>query len=263
MTASALEVARTGLEAQDTRMRVIANNLANVSTTAFKRDRANFATLAYQNTRVAGQQSTSDTDYATGLNVGTGVAIQSTTPLETQGTLNSTGNTLDMAIQGDGFFQVQMPDGSTGYTRAGNFSMSSQGQIVTSQGYVLQPPITIPPGSQSVTIGTDGTVSAVAPGATGPTQLGQITTATFTNPAGLQTSSDNFLMETGASGPPQVAVAGLTGHGTIAQGMLEQSNVNVVQEMVDMIDCQRSYEINSKMISSVDDMLKNANQTIS
>jgi flagellar basal-body rod protein FlgG len=262
MSASALQVARTGLEAQDTRMRVIANNLANANTTAFKAERANFATLAYQDSRVAGQQSTSESAYATGLNLGTGVAIQSTTRTMAQGTLNNTGNTFDMAIQGDGYFQVAMPGGQMGYTRAGNFTLSSTGQVVTSQGYAVQPPITVPTGASSITIGTDGTVSAIPAGASAPTTLGQIQLASFTNPAGMQASSDNFLMETAASGPVQMAAPGQNGTGSITQGMLETSNVNVTNELVDMIECQRSYEINSKMISSVDEMLKNANDTL-
>ena len=262
MSASALQVARTGLEAQDTRMRVIANNLANANTTAFKAERANFATLAYQDSRVAGQQSTSESAYATGLNLGTGVSIQSTTRTMAQGTLNSTGNTFDMAIQGDGYFQVAMPGGQMGYTRAGNFTLSATGQVVTSQGYAVQPPITVPAGASSITVGTDGTVSAIPAGAAAPTTLGQIQLASFTNPAGMQASSDNFLMETAASGPAQMAAPGQNGTGSLTQGMLETSNVNVTNELVDMIECQRSYEINSKMISSVDEMLKNANDTL-
>jgi flagellar basal-body rod protein FlgG len=262
MSANALQVARTGLEAQDSRMRVIANNLANVGTTGFKRDRANFATLAYQDARVAGQQSSGETQYATGLNLGTGVAIQSTTRIATQGALDTTGNALDMAISGDGYFVVQMPGGQTAYTRAGNFTRSPEGQLVTSQGYAVQPPVTIPDGAQSITVGNDGTVSVTVAGQAAPTQVGQITLASFANPAGLQAASDNFLLETGASGPAQVGVAGQAGRGTISQGMLEASNVNVVQEMVDMIECQRAYEVNSKMISAVDEMLKNANQTL-
>ncbi len=262
MPSSALHVARTGLEAQDTRMRVIANNLANVGTTGFKRDRANFATLAYQDARVAGQQSSAETAYATGLNLGTGVAVQGTSRIETQGSLNTTGNGLDLALDGDGFFQVQMPGGQLGYTRAGNFSRSADGQLVTAQGYALQPAIVIPEGATAVTVAPDGTVSAVSPGSTEPTQLGQLTIAAFANTAGLQARGDNFLTETGASGPAQVGIAGEGGRGHIRQGMLESSNVNVVEELVDMIECQRAYEINSKMISAVDEMLKNANQTL-
>jgi flagellar basal-body rod protein FlgG len=262
MPTSALHVARTGLEAQDARMRVIANNLANVGTTGYKRDRANFATLAYQDTRVAGQQSSGETAYATGLNLGTGVAVQSTTRIATQGSLNTTGNPLDMALDGDGYFQVQLPGGQLGYTRAGNFTRSADGQLVTAQGFVVQPPVTIPEGTTSLTIANDGTVSASVAGSTEATQIGQITIAAFANPAALQASGDNFLLETGASGPAQIGVAGEGGRGHVRQGMLESSNVNVVEELVDMIECQRAYEVNSKMISAVDEMLKNANQTL-
>ena len=262
MPSSALHVARTGLEAQDQRMRVIANNLANVGTTAFKRDRANFATLAYQDARTAGQQSSGESAYATGLNLGTGVGVQSTTRIELQGTLQSTSNSLDLALDGDGFFQVALPGGQLAYTRAGNFSRSAQGQLVTAQGYAVQPAITIPEGAMSVTVAQDGTVSAVLSGQTDSTQLGQITIASFANAGGRKATGDNFLTETPASGQAQIGVAGTTGRGTIRQGMLEASNVNVVEELVDMIDCQRAYEVNSKMISAVDEMLKNANQTL-
>ncbi len=262
MPSSALHVARTGLEAQDQRMRVIANNLANVGTTGYKRDRANFATLAYQDTRVAGQQSSNETTYATGLNLGTGVGIQSTTRIETQGELATTGNALDMALDGDGFFQVQLPGGQLGYTRAGNFTRSAEGQLVTSQGYALQPAISIPEGATSISIAADGTVSAALPGQTEAGTLGQITVASFANPAGLKALGDNFLVETGASGAAQVGIAGEGGRGHVRQGMLESSNVNVVEELVDMIEAQRAYEINSKMIAAVDEMLRNANQTL-
>jgi flagellar basal-body rod protein FlgG len=263
MPSSALYVARTGLQAQDARMQVISNNLANVSTTGFKRERANFATLAYQDARVAGQQSSGQTTYATGLNLGTGVTVQGTSTDMTQGTMQSTGNALDMAISGEGYFQVTMPDGTTGYTRAGNFTTSPEGLLETAQGYPVVPQITIPQGAGSITVGQDGTVSAVLPGATTSSTLGQITTATFANPSALQASSDNFYKETAGSGAPQVAAAGTTGHGTVVQSYLEASNVSVVTEMVDMIECQRAYEVNSKMISAVDEMLKNANQTLS
>jgi len=262
MPSSALQVARTGLEAQDTRMRVIANNLANVSTTAFKRDRANFATLAYQDSRVAGAQSSNETTYATGLNLGTGVAVQSTSRMDTQGTLQTTGNTFDLALDGDGYFQVQMPGGQLGYTRAGNFTRSSEGLLVTTQGYAVQPPITVPDGATSITVGEDGSVTAQLAGTSEPSALGQITIASFTNPAALQSASDNFMLETGGSGPAQIGVAGDAGRGHIRQGMLEGSNVNIVEELVDMIETQRAYEISSKMISSVDEMLRNANQTL-
>jgi flagellar basal-body rod protein FlgG len=262
MPSSALQVARTGLEAQDQRMRVIANNLANVGTTAFKRDRANFATLAYQDSRVAGADSSTETTYATGLNLGTGVAVQSTTRMETQGSLETTGNSFDLALDGTGYFQVQMPGGQLGYTRAGNFTRSADGQLVTAQGYALQPPITVPAEATAITISTDGTVSAQVAGEAEPTQLGQITIASFTNPGGLQAGADNFMLETAASGPAQIGVAGEQGRGQIRQGMLEASNVNIVEELVNMIETQRAYEINSKMISAVDEMLQNANQTL-
>ncbi|MFM5954938.1 MAG: flagellar basal-body rod protein FlgG [Novosphingobium sp.] len=262
MPTSALHVARTGLEAQDARMRVIANNLANIGTTGYKRDRANFATLAYQDNRVAGQQSSNETQYATGLNLGTGVQVQSTTSITTQGTLNTTGNSLDMALDGEGYFQVQMPGGKLGYTRAGNFSRSAEGQLVTAQGYPVQPAIAIPEDAASITVGPDGTVSVTTGASSTPTEIGQLTIASFANPAGLQALGDNFLAETAASGPVQIGAAGDGVRGSIRQGMLESSNVNVVEELVDMIECQRAYEINSKMISSVDEMLRNANQTL-
>lgn len=263
MPTSALHVARTGLEAQDARMRVIANNLANIGTTGFKRDRADFATLAYQEMRVAGQQSTGQTAFATGLNLGTGVQVQGTTRIEAQGTLNQTGNTLDIALDGPGFFQIELPSGGQiAYTRAGNFTLSPEGQLVTSQGYSLTPPIQFPAGSQSIAIAPDGTVSAVQPGQAAPVQVGQIQVASFINPAGLRSIGDNFLIETAASGPADAGVAGQFGRGNIRQGMLETSNVNVVEELVEMIEAQRAYEINSKMVSAVDEMLRNANQTL-
>lgn len=262
MPTSALQVARTGLEAQDARMRVIANNLSNVGTTGFKRDRANFATLAYQDARTPGQQSSGETAYATGLNLGTGVAVQSTSQIMTQGSLETTGNSYDIALDGDGYFQVAMPGGRTGYTRAGNFSLSPEGQLVTQQGYAVQPAITVPAGTTSLTIAPDGTVSASVGGEAQPAELGQIQVARFANPAALQAIGDNFLVETAASGAAELGSGGEGGRGHLRQGMLEASNVNIVEELVDMIECQRAYEINSKMIAAVDDMLRNANQTL-
>jgi flagellar basal-body rod protein FlgG len=262
MPTSALHVARTGLEAQDTRMRVIAQNLANIGTTGFKRDRANFQTLAYDDARVAGQRSSNQTAYAIGLNLGTGVAVQGTTRIDTQGTLATTGNNLDLALDGDGFFQVEMPGGQTAYTRAGNFTLSADGQLVTAQGYTVTPAIQVPAGATSVTIGPDGTVSAIVEGDAAPAELGQLTIASFVNPAGLQATGDNLLLETAASGAADVGAPGENGRGQIRQGMLEASNVNVVEELVEMIEAQRAYEINSKMISAVDEMLRNANQTL-
>ena len=256
MPTSALQVARTGLEAQDARMRVIANNLANVGTTGFKRDRANFATLAYQDARVAGQRSSGETAYATGLNLGTGVAVQSTSQIMTQGALNTTGNAFDLALDGDGYFEVELPGGRVGYTRAGNFTTSAEGQLVTQQGYAVQPAITVPEGATSIAVSPDGTVSATVPGEAEPTELGQIQVA------GLQAIGDNFLVETAASGAAELAPAGENGRGNIRQGMLEASNVNIVEELVEMIEAQRAYEISSKMVSAVDEMLRNANQTL-
>ena len=262
MPTSALHVARTGLEAQDARMRVIANNLANIGTSGFKRDRADFQTLAYQDTRVAGQRSTGETAYAVGLNLGNGVSVQGTSRINTQGTLNTTGNAFDLALDGDGLFQVELPGGRQGYTRAGNFTLSATGQLVTAQGYPVQPAIEVPQGAQSITVSPDGTVTAVSQGEAEPSELGQLTVASFANPAGLQAIGDNFLVETAASGAAEIGPAGEAGRGSIRQGMLEASNVNVVEELVEMIEAQRAYEINSKMISAVDEMLRNANQTL-
>lgn len=263
MPTSALHVARTGLEAQDARMRVIANNLANIGTAGYKRDRADFATLAYQENRVAGQQSTNQTAFATGLNLGTGVQVMGTSRIESQGALNQTDNSLDVAMDGPGFFQVELPpNGQRAYTRAGNFTLSAQGNLVTSQGYQVTPPIQVPAGANSIQIAPDGTVSATQAGQTAPVQLGQLQVASFINPAGLRAIGDNFLVETAASGPADVGAAGSFGRGNIRQGMLEASNVNVVEELVQMIETQRAYEINSRMVSAVDQMLQNANQTL-
>ncbi len=262
MTTAAMHIARTGLDAQDMRMRVISNNLANVNTTAFKRDRANFATLGYQVVTAPGAQSTQSTQYATGLNLGTGVRVQGTARIDNEGSLNTTGNSLDLAIDGDGYFQVQMPGGELGYTRAGNFSRSPEGLLVTSDGYQVMPGITIPQGASSITIGTDGTVSATLPGQTAAQTLGQIQVANFPNAAGLQSMGDNYVKETAASGAADLGVPGENGRGTVRQGMLEASNFNVVEELVDMIETQRAYEVNSKMISATDDMLKYVNQNI-
>ena len=262
MGSAAMHIARTGLDAQDMRMRVISNNLANVNTTAFKKDRASFETLAYQVVTAPGAASTAQTQYATGINMGTGVRIQGTARMDTQGALNTTGNALDMAIDGEGFFQVQMPDGTLGYTRAGNFSRSAQGQLITSEGYQVMPGITVPDGATSITVGTDGTVTATLQGQTDASQLGQLQVATFPNPAGLQAKGDNYLTETSASGAAEVGIPGQNGAGTIRQGMLEGSNVNVVEELVDMIETQRAYEVNSKMITAADEMEKYVNQNI-
>lgn len=262
MTSAAMHIARTGLDAQDMRMRVISNNLANVNTTGYKRDRAAFETLAYQTVTAPGSPSTAESKYATGLNLGTGVRIQGTARIDTQGAMQTTGNSLDLALDGDGYFQVQMPGGTLGYTRAGNFSRSPEGLLVTSEGYQVMPGITVPQGATSITIGTDGTVSATVPPQTIASELGQIQVASFANSAGLLGKGDNYLTETAASGAATLGVAGQDGRGNIRQGMLEASNVNVVEELVDMIETQRAYEVNSKMISATDDMLKYVNQNV-
>lgn len=262
MSFGALHVARTGLDAQGFRMQVIANNLANVNTTGFKRDRANFETLSYQLMTAPGTPSSAENRYATGVNLGTGVALAGTARIDTQGTFATTGNGLDMAIDGAGFFQVQMPDGRIGYTRAGNFTRSADGTIVTADGKPLEPQIQIPEDATAVSIGADGTVSASLPGQAEVTELGRIEIARFTNPGGLQAIGNNLLLETAASGAPQVGAAGEEGRGSLRGGMLEGSNVNVVEELVDMIETQRAYEVNSKMIQATDEMMRNAAQTL-
>jgi flagellar basal-body rod protein FlgG len=262
MSNSALHVARTGLDAQSARMRVIANNLANVNTTGFKRDRAEFETLAYQTMTAPGAPASAENKYAVGLSLGSGVNMTGTARVNTQGALSTTDNPLDMAIEGEGFFQVTRPDGTTAYTRAGNFSLSAEGKVVTSDGLPLQPEISVPEGAESITIGVDGTISAKVPGQTEATELGKIELARFVNPSGLQALGGNLFAETGASGTPQVGAAAAEGRGSIRQGSLEGSNVNVVQELVDMIETQRAYEVNSKMISATDEMLRNANQQL-
>ena len=262
MTIGALHVARTGLDAQSFKMQVIANNLANVNTTGFKRDRANFETLSYQMMTQPGATASADNRYATGLNLGTGVQLAGTSRIDTQGTFATTGNALDMAIDGAGFFQVQLPDGRTGYTRAGNFERAQDGTIVTSDGKPLIPQIQVPEDATALSVGSDGTVSASVPGQADAVELGRIEGARFANPSGLQAIGDNMLVETTASGTPQVGAAGEEGRGSLRGGMLEGSNVNVVEELVDMIETQRAYEVNSKMIQASDEMMKNATQTL-
>lgn len=259
---SALWVAKTGLDAQQTRMSVISNNLANVNTTGFKQSRAAFEDLLYQNVRQAGGQSSQDTILPSGLMLGTGVRTVATEKIFSQGNLVQTENALDVAVEGQGFFQVLRPDGGLGYSRAGNFQTDAQGQLVTSNGYQIQPAITIPEDAQSITIGTDGVVSVVQAGQAAPTQVGAFQLADFINPAGLQPAGENMYMETAASGAPQVGTPGLNGLGSVRQGALETSNVNVVEEMVNMIEAQRAYEMNSKVISSVDQMLQYATNNL-
>jgi flagellar basal-body rod protein FlgG len=258
----ALWAAKTGLDAQNTQMSVIANNLANTNTTGFKSDRAAFQDLMYQNVQQVGAQSTQNTQYSTGLTLGTGVRIAATEKNYTQGSVLQTAGNLDMSITGLGFFQITMPDGTLSYTRDGSFSMDAQGNVVTASGYPLSPAITIPANTQSVSVGTDGTVSITTAGSAKPTTVGQIQLATFINVQGLQPTGNNLLVESASSGAPQVGTPGTSGLGTLQQGSLETSNVNTVTELVNMIQCQRAYEMNSKAISTTDQMLQYLTQNI-
>ena len=259
----ALQIASTGMMAQQTNVEVISNNIANMSTTGYKRRRAEFQDLLYQNMRRVGSQSSENGSILpAGAQVGLGVKTAAIYRIGEQGSLSQTDNRFDIAIRGNGFFQVQMPGGQLGYTRAGNFTVSSEGQLVTQQGFPVQPAIQIPEGASAIAVSQDGIVSAQLDGESEPAELGQLQVASFTNPAGLRAIGDNFLTETGASGPAQMGNPGETGRGGIRQGTLEASNVNIVEELVDMIEAQRAYEINSKMVSAVDEMLRNANQTL-
>lgn len=252
----ALWVAKTGLDAQQMRMTVVSNNLANVSTTGFKKDRANFQDLVYQTVRQAGGQSSQDTLLPSGLMLGTGVRVVATEKQHTQGNLIQTGNSLDMAIEGRGFFQVLMPDGTVAYTRDGSFQVDEQGRLVTSGGYLLEPGITLPEDVESVTIGMDGTVTVQLPGQAAGAQIGVIQLADFINPAGLQPIGQNLYPETTASGAPLIGTPGLEGLGRIHQGALEASNVNIAEELVNMIETQRAFETNTKAIQTTDQMLQ-------
>ncbi len=252
----ALWIAKTGLEAQQTRLSVVANNLANANNTGFKKDRALFADLIYQNIRQTGASSTQNTRLPTGLNLGTGVRTVATQKVHVQGNIQQTENALDIAIQGDGFLQVLRPDGTLAYTRNGAMQVNATGQLVTANGENIQPSITVPTDAISITIGSDGTVSAQTQGTAAPTQIGTIQLAGFVNPAGLQPLGDNLFSETGSSGAAQTGNPGLNGLGSLLQGSLESSNVNVVEELVNMIETQRVYEMNSRSISTADQMLQ-------
>ncbi len=252
----ALWIAKTGLDAQQTKMSVISNNLANASTSGFKRSRAVFEDLLYQNQRQPGAQSSQDTVYSTGLMIGTGVRTVATEKLFSQGNLSQTQNPLDVAIEGRGFLQVLMPDGSLAFTRDGSVQVDNQGQLVTPNGYAIQPAINIPIDAQSITIAVDGTVSISMQGQAATTQVGNIQLADFINPAGLQPTGGNLYLETTSSGSPQVGAPGLNGLGSVLQGYIENSNVNVVEELVSMIETQRAYEMNSRAISTADQMLQ-------
>lgn len=257
-----LWIAKTGLDAQQTRMAVISNNLANVNTMGFKRSRAVFEDLLYQNIQQAGAATSQDTENPIGLNVGTGTRVVATEKTFQQGGSVDTGNPLDLLIEGRGFFQILLPDGDTAYSRDGSFKIDSEGRMVTAAGYELQPGITIPDGVETVSIGSDGTVEAKLPGQPDLVQLGTLQTADFINPAGLQPRGQNLFMETAASGTPQLGTPGLDGLGQLVQGSLEGSNVNVVEELVAMIGTQRAYEMNSKAISTGDQMLQYLNNNL-
>ncbi|VAX00717.1 Flagellar basal-body rod protein FlgG [hydrothermal vent metagenome] len=257
-----LWVSKTGLEAQQNRLATISNNLANVNTTGFKRDRPIFEDLIYQNVRQAGAQTSQDTVLPSGLMLGTGVRTVATQKIHTQGNILQTKNKLDVALQGRGFFQIQKPNGDVAFSRTGNFQLSAEGVIVTASGYPLQPQITVPANAASLTIGNDGAVSITTPGIAQPQQVGQIQLADFVNPSGLQPTGENLYLETVASGPPTVANPGNNNTGTLIQGALEGSNVNVVEELVNMIETQRAYEMNSKAISTMDQMLQFANNQL-
>jgi flagellar basal-body rod protein FlgG len=259
---TALQIARSGLDALDQRMKTISNNLANVSTTGFKKDRASFASLMYQDDRNPGAASGADTQYATGLGTGTGVRVVGTERMHSQGTLQTTDNALDLAIDGAGFFAVQLNDGTVGYTRDGGFKLSANGEMVTASGLRLAQPLTIPDGASQITISPDGIVTASVAGQAAPVEVGQLQLTRFLNPAGLMPVGDNLYRETAGSGPPTLGVAGQAGMGNIRQGMLEGSNVSTVQELVDMIETQRAYEINAKVINAADEMSRYVVQNV-
>ena len=257
-----LWVGKTGLDAQQTRLTAIANNLANVSTTGFKRNRIIFEDLLYQNVRQVGAQATQDTQLPSGLLLGTGVRVTASVKLHSQGNLVQTENPLDLAIQGRGYFQILRPDGSIGYTRDGSFQVDSDGQVVTASGDPIEPAITIPSDAVSITVGSDGTVSVLTAGSTTPTTVGNVELADFINPAGLEAIGENLFLESAASGAPTTGTPGLDGLGSLVQGAVESSNVNAVEELVNMIETQRAYEMNSKVISTTDQMLAYVNNNL-
>ncbi|MDJ0882146.1 MAG: flagellar basal-body rod protein FlgG [Gammaproteobacteria bacterium] len=258
----ALWVAKTGLDAQQTRLAVISNNLANVSTNGFKQSRAVFEDLLYQNVRQVGGQTSQETRLPSGLMLGTGTRVVATEKIHTQGSIQTTENSLDVAIDGKGYFPILLPDGNEAYTRDGSFKISDQGQLVTASGYTLQPGITISSDVQSITIGQDGVVSITTQGQSTPTAVGNIQLVNFINPTGLQPIGENLFLESAASGAAQAGTPGLTGLGRLNQGSLEGSNVNIVEEMVGMIETQRAYEMNSRLISTADGMLQYLNNNV-
>jgi flagellar basal-body rod protein FlgG len=255
-----LFIAKTGLEAQQTSLDVITNNLANVSTNGFKRSRAVFEDLLYQNVRQPGAQSSQQTNLPSGLQLGTGARAAATERIFTQGNPQSTGNSRDIMVSGSGFYQVLLPDGTNAYTRDGSFQTDQNGQLVTSSGYPVQPAITVPANALALIVAKDGTVSVKLPGSPNPSQIGTLQLSTFVNPAGLESKGENLYLETSASGAPNANTPGTNGAGELLQGFVETSNVNVVEEMVNMIQTQRAYEINSKAITTSDQMLQKLSQ---
>ncbi|HYP70215.1 MAG TPA: flagellar basal-body rod protein FlgG [Variovorax sp.] len=255
-----LHIAKTGLDAQQTQLDVVSNNLANVGTTGFKRSRAVFEDLMYQNLRQVGAQTSDQTRLPSGLQVGTGVHVVATERIHAQGNLTKTENPKDVAINGAGFFQIQMPDGTTAYTRDGSFQTDADGQLVTASGFLIQPAITLPQNATSLTVGRDGMVSVTQAGSSNTVQVGQLQLATFLNPTGLQSLGENLYAETDSSGAPNQVNPGVDGAGILSQGYVEASNVNVVEELVSMIATQRSYEINSKAVQASDQMLQRLSQ---
>jgi flagellar basal-body rod protein FlgG len=255
-----LWISKTGMEAQQTQLDTISNNLANVSTNGYKRAHAVFEDLMYQNLRQAGASSSEQTTLPTGLQVGLGTRAVATSRSFSQGNLQQSSNNLDIAVLGNGFFELQMPDGTTGYTRDGAFQVNATGQLVTNNGYPVNPGITIPANAQTVTIGADGTVSVTLPGQSAPQSVGQIQIASFVNPAGLEPRGQNIFAETAASGTPNTGTPGQNGLGSLRQGFVETSNVNVVEELIAMIQTQRAYELNSKAIQTSDQMLQKLGQ---
>ncbi len=262
MTERSLWVAKTGLDAQQTRMAVISNNLANVNTTGFKKSRPIFEDLVYQNIRQVGSQTTQNTQLPTGLQLGTGVRTVATEKLHTQGNIQQTENSLDVAINGRGYIQILMPNGDINYTRDGSFKLDSTGQLVTAGGLTIEPNITIPQDAISISIGRDGSVNVTQPGSAAANNVGQIQLADFVNPTGLEPVGENLFRESVSSGPPIIGTPGENELGFTMQGALETSNVNVVEELVNMIETQRAYEMNSKAISTTDEMLSFVTQQL-
>jgi flagellar basal-body rod protein FlgG len=255
-----LHIAATGMAAQETQLEGVSNNIANANTNGYKRQRVEFQDLLYQTVRSAGTRTTETTRSPTGIQLGSGVRVAGTSRTFSQGAIMVTNNPLDVAIEGSGFFVVQQPDGTPAYTRAGALQKDSQGQLVTAEGQLIDPPIVIPSDSISMTIGAEGTVSVIVSGQPAPVEVGQLTIATFVNPAGLHAQGRNLFTESSASGEPQIGVPGSDGRGALLQGALERANVDVVEEMIGMISAQRAYEVNTKVVTTADEMLRAATQ---